>query len=179
MVAEYSRRAAARVGAFYCAIRALHILAQAGYMATFALYLQSVLPDSVHAGTITMIVLMSTLEFESVLEPLTGQFADRRGRRTAVLGFAACYFIAFLAIGTTSWTQTSLPTVTITVFVCAQLVFMLGSSLMSGSLEAWIVDELTARGAEGEVPGLFARAGWLFQPHVAPRWLHSLMPPST
>src|SRR5262245_12500557 len=123
-------------GVFY-AVRGTFMLAHAGYIATFALYLKEL-----ELADILLPVLGLGFLFEWIWELLTGQFSDRVGRGRAVLLSALCYLAAFLFFALPSLSAESTGDMarpaSIASVCVGQALLMLGASFFSGTTEAWV-----------------------------------------
>lgn len=89
-----------------------------------------------------------------VLEIPTGIVADVWGRRTSFLLAAAT-----LSLGTAGMVGLAQLGAGLVPFAAMSVLLGLGFTFYSGATEAWFVDALTATGFEGDLDGVFSRAG--------------------
>ncbi|HEX2025104.1 MAG TPA: MFS transporter [Actinomycetota bacterium] len=90
----------------------------------------------------------------ALFEVPTGVVADTLGRRTSFLLSEGT-----LAVGTLAYVAVAAVGGGVVMFSLAGVVLGLGFTFYSGAVEAWVVDALKATGYQGELDGVFARAG--------------------
>jgi hypothetical protein len=110
-----------------------------------------------------LFIIVGSMAFEFFAEPITGDWADTRGRRRVVsatfvglsLAFLTYWLISAEAVG--AFTEPR--RIIITLSLIAELFFAVSSAMLNGALDAWFVDELRlARGPTGAaLLPLFAR----------------------
>ncbi len=164
-----------RVTRTYKAIRVLHSIAHGCYISVFVLFATKlILGSSQFSETrnlIAGILVAAPLCTEVLFELVTGQFADRRGRAVAIQFYAVCYILAAtLFISAHLLSSEPASAVVWILLGVGQLSVMLGSSLLSGSAEAWLVDSLHAQHQEEDsglsdvddyIDKVFAKTGLL------------------
>lgn len=119
-------------------------LSHAFFFATYQLFLASRGMNLLEINIINMFFMAGIFIFEVP----TGAFADVFGRKKSIVG--GCFMLslsmlAYFASGS-FW-----------MFVIAELIGAFGLALLSGALEAWVVDALTFHGYDGELSHVFRR----------------------
>ncbi len=82
----------------------------------------------------------------AILNLFAGDFADRHGRKKAILIGGAINVLGFTVYGLSS---------SILLFLLAEIILAGSSALISGSVEAWLIDSLRAEGKASEAKRTF------------------------
>jgi len=155
----------------YYTLGSLHDFAYFGYITVQPLIFNSVLarltPFKEHSFEITVFIITTQLVWQVFLETPTGAYADNRGRMYAVrqhfLLRIVCMIVLVLAVFlSTSSRQAYVPWLVLGLLFLIEFGMAAAEALLSGSLEAWLVDTLTASGRRDEAGETFSKGATLF-----------------
>lgn len=120
------------------------------FFATYQLFLVSRGMNLLEINIINMFYMAGVF----LLEVPTGAFADVFGRKRSIVSgcFALSLSVLVYYFGNS-----------LLMFITAELVGALGATLLSGALEAWVVDSLREHNYDGEIAGVFRKEAYLGQ----------------
>lgn len=129
----------------YFQVRSIHIFANAVYLTTFAFTLRSLIGEE-KAASWTLALIAFGLLSEGALEMLTGRFADVHGRYKSILLYSICFTLSSAIFLTAKISHMLVGDVAIPFYIAlgalGQLLFILASCFLSGSLESWAIDSI-------------------------------------
>ena len=123
------------IAAVYLGFNALIKFASSFFMVTYVLFLSEKGMDLLQINLINTCYMIAVI----LAELPTGSFADSFGRHRS---FSLSFFL--MALSTFIYFVSG----SFMLFVLAEVVAALGHTFFSGSIEAWLVDSLKARGEE-------------------------------
>jgi hypothetical protein len=148
-----------------------HDFAYFGYVTVqpliFNLVLQSLPPFKEYSFEITVFIISTQLFWQVLLETPTGAYADKRGRMHAVrehfLIRVGCMALLLGAVFlSTSSDHSYVPWLVLACFLLIEFGMAAAEALLSGSLDAWLVDTLCASGTKDETAETFSKGATLF-----------------
>ena len=137
---------ATKVRLIYHGLSAFMGLAYGIYTFYVMIYLNKILQGFHAANPLDqlLVVLALTMFFESFTEPLTGDFADRNGRKVALVISFLLIAIAYDTYALLIFARNGREAVLMAVL--AELILSFGLAFHTGSLDSWFVDTLSHYG---------------------------------
>lgn len=152
-------------------------LAQSFFFATYQMFLLGQGLSYLEMNLVNLAYMLSAFIFEIP----TGAYADVFGRRKSVIMGCLILSLSFLVyfLSDNFW-----------LFILAEIIGALGSTFISGALEAWMVDQLKKDGYQGQLEKIYQKEGivrllaimagslagaWLGKYNLAWPWLASAL----
>ncbi len=148
----------------YYKIRCAHIIAQGIYLSSFLKFVFWVSGSQDDKQVlISFGVLFAGLFFEFFFELATSRFADVKSKKMAIYFYSCCFSLFSLIISVCCQRMQSPKTTeyTIPLIIVAQLFYMIAQTFLSGSIEAWAVNNIKKINLEKNYTDMFTKSSIL------------------